>query len=53
VDKELNRLEVQSKSGASSRREIFQLCVQKGWILGELTPIETRLEDIFRNLTTN
>jgi len=53
LDKELNRLEVQSKSGASSRREIFQLCVQKGWILGELTPIETRLEDIFRNLTTN
>lgn len=52
VDKELNRLEVQSKTGASSRREIFQLCVQNGWVLSELTPIETRLEDIFRNLTT-
>lgn len=53
VDKELNRLEVQSRTGASSKREIFHLCVQKGWVLSELTPLETRLEDIFRNLTTN
>ncbi len=52
-DKELNRLEVQSRVGTSSKREIFHLCVQKGWVLSELTPIETRLEDIFRNLTTN
>lgn len=53
IDKERNRLEVQSRTGLSSRREIFHLCVQKGWILSELTPLETRLEDIFRNLTTN
>jgi len=53
VDKELNRLEVQSRTGMSSKREIFQLCVQKGWVLSELTPLETRLEDIFRDLTTN
>ena len=53
VDKTMNRFEVQSASGKSSRREIFQLCVQKGWVLSELIPIETRLEDIFRNLTTN
>lgn len=53
VDKELNRLEVQSRTGHSSKREIFHLCVQKGWVLSELTPLETRLEDIFRNLTTN
>lgn len=53
VDKELNRLEVQSRTGMSSKREVFQLCVAKGWVLSELTPLETRLEDIFRNLTTN
>ncbi|HWA34105.1 MAG TPA: ATP-binding cassette domain-containing protein [Cyclobacteriaceae bacterium] len=52
VDKNLNRFEVQSNAGQSSRREIFQLCVQKGWMLVELIPIETRLEDVFRNLTT-
>lgn len=53
VDKNLNRFEVQSKTGASSKREIFNLCVEKGWVLSELIPIETRLEDIFRNLTMN
>lgn len=53
VDKSLNRFEVQSKTGASSKRDIFRLCVDKGWILSELIPVETRLEDIFRNLTMN
>lgn len=45
--------EIQSKQGATSRREIFQLCKEKGWVLTELTPIETKLEDIFRELTLN
>ena len=44
---------VQSKEGNSSRRSVFQLCVQKNWVLTELTPIETKLEDIFRELTTD
>jgi ABC-2 type transport system ATP-binding protein len=52
IDKNLSRFEVQSNTGQSSRRDIFQLCVQKGWLLTELVPIETRLEDIFRDLTT-
>ena len=47
-----NTYMIQSKSGQSSRREIFQLCVQKNWTLTEMTPIETKLEDIFRELTT-
>ena len=53
VDKSLNRFEVQSKTGTSSKRDIFQMCVDKGWVLSELIPVETRLEDIFRNLTMN
>ena len=53
VDKSQNKFEVQSRTGASSKREVFNLCVQKGWVLSELIPIETRLEDIFRNLTVN
>lgn len=53
VDKNLNRFEIHSRSGASSKRDIFNLCVEKKWVLSELTPIETRLEDIFRNLTVN
>jgi ABC-2 type transport system ATP-binding protein len=53
VDAGENRFEVQAKPGVSCKREIFRMCVDKGWILSELTPVETRLEDIFRNLTMN
>ncbi|HEY6906588.1 MAG TPA: ATP-binding cassette domain-containing protein [Ignavibacteriaceae bacterium] len=51
VADESNSFIIQSKGGKSSRRQIFQLCVQKNWILTEMTPIETKLEDIFRDLT--
>ncbi|MCF8266551.1 MAG: ATP-binding cassette domain-containing protein [Ignavibacteriales bacterium] len=43
---------INSKLNESSRRHIFQMCVQKNWVLMEMTPIETKLEDIFRDLTT-
>ncbi|MEQ9007305.1 MAG: gliding motility-associated ABC transporter ATP-binding subunit GldA, partial [Ekhidna sp.] len=42
---------VQSKPDASSRKEVFDMCVSKKWYLLEMTGIETRLEDVFRNLT--
>lgn len=42
---------VQSKPDVSSRKEIFDLCVKKKWYLLEMTGIETRLEDVFRDLT--
>jgi len=45
--------EIQSKAGSSSRRAIFRLCVEKGWTLTELTPIERKLEEVFRDLTMN
>ena len=48
-----NSFLVTSKGNRSSRRDIFQLCVVKNWVLTEMTPIETKLEDIFRELTTN
>ncbi len=50
---EQQRFEVQSKPEKSSNREIFQLCVENKWALTEMVPFETRLEDIFRNLTMN
>lgn len=53
ADEALNRFEIQSRVGQSSKREVFRLCVDKGWTLSELIPVETRLEDIFRNLTMN
>ncbi len=45
--------EVQSKAEQSSKRAVFDLCVKHKWVLTELTPLETKLEDIFRNLTVN
>ncbi len=53
IDLNSNRFEIQSKIGQSAKREIFHLCVEKGWVLTEMIPVETRLEDIFRNLTMN
>jgi ABC-2 type transport system ATP-binding protein len=50
INKE-NAYEIQSKANKSSRRAIFKLCVEKGWALTELTFIETKLEDVFRELT--
>ncbi len=42
---------VESLAEQSSKRGIFQLCVQNNWILTEMTPIEHNLEDIFRDVT--
>lgn len=42
---------VQSKPEASSRKEIFDLCVKNKWYLLEMTGLETRLEDVFQKLT--
>ncbi len=46
-----NGFEIQSNPEMSSKREIFSLCVQKNWFLTEMTPFETTLEDVFRQLT--
>ena len=53
TDPAMNRFEIQSKPGQSSKRDVFKLCVEKNWVLTEMNSIETRLEDIFRNLTMN
>jgi ABC-2 type transport system ATP-binding protein len=45
--------EVQSRNEFSNRKAIFHLCVKNNWTLTEMTPIETKLEDLFRDLTLN
>jgi ABC-2 type transport system ATP-binding protein len=42
---------IQSKPNMESRKAIFDLCVKQKWYLLEMTGIETRLEDVFRDLT--
>lgn len=53
IDPSGNRFELQCSPGMSAKREVFKLCVDRGWVLTEIIPVETRLEDIFRNLTIN
>jgi ABC-2 type transport system ATP-binding protein len=53
ISKSERTFEVQSKAGQSSKKELFKMCVDKGWFLSELTPTETKLEDVFRELTNN
>jgi ABC-2 type transport system ATP-binding protein len=51
-DRNLNRFNVHC-SAEKAKREIFNMCVEKHWILTEMSPFETKLEDIFRDLTMN
>ncbi len=51
VDGKDNWFRIQSKPESSSRKSVFDLCVKKKWYLTEMTGIETRLEDVFRELT--
>jgi ABC-2 type transport system ATP-binding protein len=53
MDRQQSRYEVQSKPDMSSAREVFRLCTDKGWVITEMIPVETKLEDIFRELTLN
>lgn len=53
ADRKLNRFEIQAGAGSGTAREIFKLCVKNKWALTELIPYETKLEDIFRELTTS
>jgi ABC-2 type transport system ATP-binding protein len=52
TDRKLNRFNIHC-STEEVKGEIFRLCVNKNWVLTELTPFETKLEDIFRDLTMN
>ncbi|NOY36405.1 MAG: ATP-binding cassette domain-containing protein [Chlorobi bacterium] len=53
IDRNRNRFEIQSKPDHDLAREIFNLCVARKWVITELTPVETKLEDVFRELTMN
>jgi len=44
---------IESKKGREANKAIFKCCVQNKWIILEMRSIETRLEDIFRDLTVN
>jgi ABC-2 type transport system ATP-binding protein len=53
TNKETGIIMVKSTSNPNITKLIFELCVKNKWILHEMTPDQTKLEDIFRNLTLN
>jgi ABC-2 type transport system ATP-binding protein len=53
ADRSMNKFEIQSRPGVSSRREVFNLCVSRRWVITEMIPVEKKLEEIFRTLTVN
>ena len=46
-----SKFEIVSKDGMSSNEAVFRMCVDRGYTLMEMIPFETKLEDIFRDLT--
>ncbi|MGE4585896.1 MAG: ATP-binding cassette domain-containing protein [Mangrovibacterium sp.] len=42
-----------SRNGENPAKSVFDLCVRNNWYIVELTPVVTRLEDIFREVTKN
>jgi ABC-2 type transport system ATP-binding protein len=46
-------LEVESTDGQQTARSIYKMCVSREWMLLQMSPVEVRLEDIFRNVTMN
>jgi ABC-2 type transport system ATP-binding protein len=52
ADRNFNRFDIHCNDN-TAKRDIFRLCVDNKWVLTEMTPFETKLEDIFRNLTMN
>lgn len=47
------RFSIVSKPNMPAYRQFYNLCVQKHWVIAEMIPFETKLEDIFRELTMN
>jgi ABC-2 type transport system ATP-binding protein len=46
------RMSIDTETSSDVRRELFKLCVQKGWSVLEMHREQTSLEDIFRQLTS-
>ena len=52
LDKDNFRFQLDSIAGHEIAASVFRLCVKNNWVLTELIPVETKLEDIFKELTS-
>lgn len=46
-------IEVECVDSDQTARAVYKMCVAKEWMLLQMSPVEARLEDIFRNVTMN
>jgi ABC-2 type transport system ATP-binding protein len=53
LDQVKRKYEIVSKPNMPALGDLWKLCVQRNWMITELVPFETKLEDIFRDLTMN
>ena len=51
IDAEKKRFQIDSTPNSNIATSVFKLCVEKNWVLTELIPVETKLEDIFKEVT--
>ncbi|MDP2724180.1 MAG: ATP-binding cassette domain-containing protein [Bacteroidales bacterium] len=51
INKDQNRFYLDGEQSKNLAEGVFNVCVKNGWILTELIPVETKLEDIFKELT--
>ncbi len=51
MDLDSNRIEIESDHNIAE--VIFRTIVKSNWVITEMIPVETKLEDIFRDLTLN
>lgn len=50
--KDQGRFIINHYAGIYSNKDVFNLCAENKWVITEMIPVETNLEDVFRNLTT-
>lgn len=53
LDASALRFEIHSRPETTANKSIFEWCVKNNVVLAEMIPFETKLEEIFHNLTMN
>ncbi|MEE4259011.1 MAG: ATP-binding cassette domain-containing protein [Bacteroidales bacterium] len=53
MDAEKRMFEVQGNTNSELAKQVFNMAIKNKWVLTQLTPVETKLEDIFMELTTS
>lgn len=48
----IGQYNIQCPKNTEIEKDIFSMCCRNQWYISEITPVETRLEDIFRKVTT-